>query len=191
MPMGIVNDNDFDKELGNLTPLPHVDSTKEPRVEGTIVDMTKGRGQGSVEVPDGLRKLIGQESVTNGRSSALAIANQFGISPSSVSAYTEGARSTATIDTKPNISVINDAKLRVQSKARNRLMTALNSLTKEKIESARARDISSIAKDMSAVIRNMEPEKAQNPLGAGGPTFVFYSPQVRHEEVFEVIHVKE
>jgi len=44
---------------------------------------------------------------------------------------------------------------------------------------------------MSAVVKQME--EVDNPLGKdkGGPTFVFYSPQFRKEEVFDVIVAKE
>jgi len=183
MPMGIVSDKDFESALNDATP-----SQNPPPVQ--IVDMEKGRGKGNVEVPEGLRKIIGEESVINGRASALEIASGFGIGPSSVSAYSHGAHSTASIDVRPDIDNLNAAKLRVAKKARNRLVMALNSLTQEKIDGAKAKDIAGVAKDMSAVIRSMEPEgPKQN--GNGGPTFIFYSPNIRKEEVFDIVHVKE
>jgi predicted transcriptional regulator len=189
MPMGIVSDKDFESALNDATPsqnpspLPSI-----PSVE--IVDMDKGRGKGNVEVPSALRQIIGEESVINGRASALEIANSFGIGPSSVSAYSHGATSTASIDTQPNLTHLNDAKLRVAKKARNRLVMALNSLTQEKIDGAKAKDIAGVAKDMSAIIRNMEPDTPKL-NGSSGPTFIFYSPQMRSEKVFDVVRVKE
>jgi predicted transcriptional regulator len=186
MPMGVVSDLDFRVELENLTP-----NNGDRKSLAIIQDIEKGRGQGNVEVPDGLRKVIGDESISNGRNSAVELANNFGISPSSVSAYSNGARSTATYDERPDLSVINQAKERIAKKARNRLVLALNSLTAEKIEASKARDISSVAKDMSAVVRNMEPEIPKVNGGNAGPTFIFYSPQMRSEKVFEVVHVKE
>lgn len=183
MPMGIVSDKEFESALKDSTPLPE-------SLPVAIVDMEKGRGKGNVEVPDGLRKIIGEESAIQGRQSALEIANNFGISPSSVSAYANGSTSTASYDNQPGLAALNDAKLRVAKKARNRLVMALNSLTKEKIESAKAKDIAGVAKDMSVVIKSMEPEgPKQN--GNGGPTFIFYSPQFRKEEHFDIVHVKE
>ena len=183
MPMGIVSDKEFERALEDATP------PQNPIIP-QIVPMEKGRGKGNVEVPDGLRKIIGEESAIEGRASALEIANNFGISPSSVSAYSQGATSTASIDTQPNLSHINEAKLRVAKKARNRLVMALNSLTQEKIDSAKAKDIAGVAKDMAAVIRTMEPEGPKT-NGNSGPTFIFYSPQMRREEVYDIVRVKE
>lgn len=183
MALGIVSDDEFESEISSLT-------TPFTTPKATVVNMEKGRGKDNVEVPDSLRKIIGEESAINGRESALDMANKFGVSPSSVSAYSAGAHSTSTIDEQPNLPHINNAKQRVAKKARNRLVMALNSLTQEKIENSRAKDIAGIAKDMSAVIKTMEPEVAR--FGGGsGPTFVFYSPQVRSEKVFDVVHVKE
>ena len=188
MPMGIVSDKDFDKALNDVTPCPPM-----PLGRGTgvaIVPINKGRGEGNVEVPEGLRKIIGEEAAVNGRQSALEIADKFGISPSSVSAYTHGSTSTSSYDQQPNLTHINEAKLRVAKKARNRLVMALNSLTAEKIEAAKAKDIAGVAKDMAAVIKTMEPEGPKT-NGNSGPTFIFYSPQMRREEVFDVVRVKE
>jgi len=195
MPMGIVSDKDFQAELGNLTPCPPIHpSMIPPTIEkepiGIVEDMNKGRSIGGVEVPESLRKLIGDESVVSGRASALELANQFGISPSSVSAYSNGANSTASYDDQPNLPVINNAKLRIAKKARKRLLISLNALTEDKINSAKVKDISGVAKDMSAIIKNMEPPAPVN-NDRGGPTFIFYSPQMRNEKVFDVIHVKE
>lgn len=185
MPMGIVSDKDFDKALEDVTPCPPLPIGKG----AAIVPVSKGRGS-NPEVPDGLRKIIGEESAINGRASALEIADKFGISPSSVSAYANGSTSTASYDNQPNLSHINDAKQRVAKKARNRLVTALNALTQEKIESAKAKDIAGVAKDMAAVIRTMEPEQVKTG-GNSGPTFIFYSPQMRREEVYDIVKVKE
>jgi len=191
MPMGIVSDKDFEKALGDVTPCPPLPTRESGKEIAVIIDTTKGRGLGNIEVPEGLRKVIGEESAINGRASALDLADRFGVSPSSVSAYNHGSNSTASYDEQPNLGIINDAKSRVAKKARNRLVMALNSLTKEKIESAKAKDIAGVAKDMAAVIRTMEPEQPKLNGGNTGPTFIFYSPQMRSEKVFDVIQVKE
>jgi predicted transcriptional regulator len=151
----------------------------------------KGRGVGNVEVPDALRKVIGEESAINGRSSALDIAKVFGISPSSVSAYDEGATSTATIDVTPNRSHINQAKERVVRRARSKLMVALSNLTPQKIAEAKARDIAGIAKDMAVVIKTMEPESDKSKDNDNRPQFVIFAPQQINENKYETIYVKE
>lgn len=181
--MGIVSDKEFESALNDATPSPSPVPVK-------IIDMEKGRGKGNVEVPSALREIIGEESAINGRASALEIANQFGVSPSSVSAYANGSTSTASYDNQPGLIKLNDAKLRVAKKARNRLVMALNSLTQEKIDGAKAKDIAGVAKDMAVVIKSMEPEGPKN-NGNSGPTFIFYSPNIKREEHFDVVHVKE
>lgn len=188
MPMGVVSNKDFEKELNNLNPCPALPLGNGKAV---IQRIDKGRGEDNLQVPEGLRKLIGQESVTSGRASALELASGFGISPSSVSAYSQGAHSTASYDERPDVQHINSAKIRIATRARNKLTLALNSLTKDKIDSAKAKDIAGVAKDMSAIIRNMEPDTNKSNGGNSGPTFIFYSPQMRNEKVFDVIHVKE
>jgi hypothetical protein len=192
--MGVVSDKEFDSELTKLDKgqSPREESNSVPKIEGTVVDVTRGRPTGSTSVPNGLRRIIGDESTVNGRQSAVELAQSFGISPSSVSAYGVGATSTASYDERPNSSVINSAHDRISKKARGKLMKALNHITDEKLGMTNARDLSGIVKDMSAVIRNMEPEKEKLPgTGNSGPTFVFYSPQVKKEETFDVVYAKD
>lgn len=194
MAMGIVSDKDFDSELSRVSDKKQGESKAiNPVITGEIQDVSRGRGEGSTSVPDGLRKIIGEESVVNGRQSAIELAQSFGLSPSSVSAYANGATSTSTYNDRKNLPALNEARIRVQSRARNKLMKALSHLTSEKLGEAKARDLAGIAKDMSAVIKNMEPEKESQLKDAnnGGPTFVFYSPQFRDERHFETVVVKE
>ncbi len=192
MAMGIVSDSDFDNEVGKLNSSNH-SSNGNGKSIAVIKEVEKGRGNGNKEVPDSLRKLIGEESAITGRASALELADNFGIKPSSVSAYNNGSRSTATYNNQPDLTELNAARLRVAKKARNRLNLALNYITEEKLEVAKVKDLAGVAKDMSVVIRNMEPETPKNPgeNGNGGPTFVFYCPQFRKEEVFDIVRVKE
>lgn len=193
MAMGIVSDKEFDDDLSKVGATQIIDPTSHEFARTDIAkiqDLERGRGTGNVQVPEGLRKIIGEESAINGRESALDLADRFGVSPSSVSAYNQGARSTASYNDRPDISHITEAKLKIAKKARNRLVLALNSITQDKIEAAKIKDISGVAKDMSAIIRNMEPEHPTN-NGQNGPTFIFYSPQFRSEQHFDTVTVKE
>jgi len=194
MPMGIVSDSDFDLEKSKLN------STQEPQsipprpVTGQVVDKpSPGRGAGNVEVPNGLRKLIGETSDLDGRQEALELARQFGISPSSVSAYANGSTSTSSYDKTPNQPHIDTARNRVSNRARARLMSALRHITDEKLGSTSARELAGVARDMSAIIKNMEPDTPKSPNGNGdkGPTFIFYSPQLKKEEHYDVVRVQE
>ena len=159
---------------------------------GKIVEINKpGRKNGDNNVPDSLRKLIGSESIESGRKDALNLASHFGISPQSASAYSHGSTSTTSYnEPSPTLSNhVNNARERVIKKSRSKLLLALNNLSQEKIESSKARDIASIAKDMSAVIKNMEDKTIQSVHE--GPKFIFYSPSFRDERNFDIINVKE
>lgn len=183
MPMGIVSDKDFENEDSKLNP--------QPKPKSEVITIEKGRGN-NPEVPNGLRNIIGETAITDGRASALDLAKQFGLSPSSVSAYTQGATSTATYDVRPNEGVIRNTKEKIGKIARGKLMKALRNITDDKLESTSARDLSGIAKDMSAVVRNMEEEQSvKNNTVNTGPTFVIYSPQFKKEEHFDVVTAKE
>jgi hypothetical protein len=185
MPMGIVSDKDFEKEVDNSVP------SKESPVTTVIEPINRGRGAGNVEVPDSLRAVIGDEAITNGRQSAVELATRFGISPSSASAYGVGATSTSSYAERPNGKVIKEAKERIAKRARGKLMRALNKITDDKLESANAKDLAGIAKDMSAIVKTMEPDDRGIPQNNNGPTFVFYAPQMRSEEQYAVVHTKE
>lgn len=185
MPMGIVNDKDFDNELNNL-------NKPKPQPKAVIIDPPDlGRPKGGLEVPNGLRNLIGADAIENGRASALELAKNFDISSSSVSAYTNGATSTATYDKKPNGNEIQKVKDRISKRARVKLMDALRHITDDKLTSAKARDLAGIAKDMSGIVKSMEESNGPNGPGGEGPTFIFYSPRIRNEESFKVIDIQE
>jgi hypothetical protein len=199
MSIGIVSDEDFLKELNHITPsrirVPspvHTPEVLEKETPSTTP--TRGRGIGSVGVPESLQKIIGEESVINGRASALELAAQFGISASSVSAYSKGATSTATINTpKPAIlEHINKSRRRSIKRASEVLNSALSAITQDKLDYTDARDLSGIAKDMSAIIKNLEPPSdAMSALEGRGPQFVVYAPTFRDERSFDTITVTE
>ena len=188
MAIGIVTDDDLQSELDRLNGV-----RKTPEVQ-IVEKETPGRNEGDVNVPDSLRQIIGETSVLEGRQSALALAEMFNISPASVSAYAKGATSTATYDTptKSILSHINKSRQRSIKKAQSKLNAALDGITPEKLESVNAKDLSSIAKDMSVVIRNLEPQK---PEGDGEdkntPQFVIFAPQFRDERSFPTMVVQE
>lgn len=200
MAMGIVSEKEFDSELNSLNTNKDKSQREESNSTPTnitnsveIKDMNKGRGVGNVEVPNALRNLIGQATITGGRQEAVELAKHFGISPSSTSAYAKGANSTSSYEDRPNAGIISNAKQRVSRKARAKLILALNKLSESKLDDAKARDLAGIAKDMSVVMRNMDDNTNSNPDSSAkaGPTFVFYSPQIRKEETFDAVFAKE
>jgi len=190
MGMGIVSDKDFDSALVDC-----VNPKPKSVPVAQIVDITRpGRKEGDVNVPDSLRQIIGDTSVTDGRQEAVSLAKNFGISPSAASAYAHGATSTASYDEQPNKSTITGAKERIAKKARAKLMLALTNLTPDKLASAKARDIAGIARDMSQVMKNVEPDSPGINGGVntgGGPAFVFYAPQTRDEKSYDIVQAKD
>lgn len=192
MPIGIVSDEDFMREMSAYEKKEPV----SPVVTPEIVEMERpGRSTGDVNVPDALRQIIGEEAVINGRQSALGLAGMFGISPSSVSAYAKGATSTASYDSpKPAIiSHINKSRARASKKAARVLDSALGAITQEKLDYTDAKELAGIAKDMSVIIKNLEPPSdpsSDNPQ-SNQPQFVIFAPQFRDERSFDHITVQE
>jgi predicted transcriptional regulator len=189
MSIGIVSDDEFLRELEKIS------GTKKEVLVPEIIDIEKpGRAEGDVNVPDALRKIIGEDAVINGRQSALGLAGMFGISPSSVSAYAKGATSTASYDSpKPAIlNHINKSRARASKKASHVLNSALSAITQDKLDYADATDLSGIAKDMSVIIKNLEPKESVTPINnESTPQFVIFAPQFRDERSYDTIQVTE
>lgn len=190
MPIGIVSDDDFFRELSK-----HGSNERVKTPEVVVEEIpSKGRADGDVNVPDALRQIIGEEAVINGRASALEIASQFGISSSSVSAYTKGATSTTSYNTpsKSIISHINKSRARASKKAGKVLSAALEAITQDKLDYADATDLSGIAKDMSVIIKNLEPTPEPTSVNdANAPQFVIFAPTFKQENSYETITVNE
>lgn len=183
MPMGVVSDDDFFKELDrNRVRVPEVVIEPENK---------PGRKEGDNNVPDSLRKIIGETSVLEGRQEALALAKMFGVSESSVSAYAKGATSTTSYN-EPKKSIadyIRNRKDRLTKKALRVMHNSLDSIP-EDLSNQDPRNLAAIAKDMSAIVKHLEPEQEGAKLGDGNQ-FIFYSPNFTKEEHYETIHVNE
>lgn len=188
MSIGLVEDDQFNLELERLQ------GKKESHPIVQIVEESHGRSSGDVNVPDALRQIIGETAVIDGRQAGVRLAREFGISPSSVSAYAKGATSTTTYDspTKSIISHINKSRQRAVKRASVTLNQALGSITQEKLDYADAKDLSSIAKDMAVIIKNLEPPTVvADTSQTSTPQFVIFAPQFRQENSFEHITVNE
>lgn len=174
---GIVSDELFEAQLSEL---------KNPKAK--VVNIQRGRGSAK-EVPIELKKLIGSEGIAGGSNGELSKA--FGVSESSVSAYKHDASSTSSYN-EPNgeLKRANDeVRTEIIGKSREKLLAAIDSITTEKLNDSKARDAASVAKDMSAVIKNMEP---QNPNGGNtlNQQFVFHVPAPKQESDFETVEEK-
>lgn len=185
MPMGIVSDEEFETELRD---------SSRPVVMPEILPMPNlhGRSAGDVNVPNFLRELIGSTSEIDGRAEALQLADQFGISPSSVSAYANGSTSTASMHKQPNLDKINRAKHVIGVAARNKIRRALANITEPKLATAKPAELATIARQLAGVVKDMEPEGPKG--GEGGkdkPQFVVFAPQFREENHYATVVARE
>lgn len=184
--MGIVSDEEFERERKNSDP-----EFKSPPVIAEIVEMNNpGRSPGDTNVPDSLRKIIGGEAIENGRQSALQLARNFGISESSVGAYTQGATSPNSYNQRPNNEFLSGIRNKITKKASKKLITAIDSLTDEKIMNSKAITIANIAKALSGIVKDMTPEmeNLDKPIP---PQIVVLAPTVHKEDRYEMIFAKE
>ncbi len=178
MPLGVLSDEQFESELNSHN-----------KVSVTIIEQHKGRGNTNA-VPESLRKVIAEEALNGTRADKLE--EIFDVSPSSISAYKQGATSTSSYN-QPDKELknhTNNIKDIITGKARSKLLKALDSITDEKLQNAPLKVLSSVAKDMSGVVKDMEPDVIESKQD-NGPSYVIYAPQFRDERSFEVIRVKE
>jgi hypothetical protein len=179
--MGIISDDEFARQLDELE---NGKSIPEPEVRpAVVVDINRGRGHTN-ETPESLRKIIGETALEG--ASVHSISEAFQISPSSISAYKAGATSTASYH-KPDQELVkhtNNVRSKIADKATKRIMLALKEITPERVKDAKLKDISALAKDMSAVVKNIEPQTATQ---INAPTYMIYAPRVRKEDEFEVV----
>jgi ABC-type bacteriocin/lantibiotic exporter with double-glycine peptidase domain len=187
MAMGIVSDDEFEKELNRI---PSTDKPSIPDVE--VIPMpTKGRNIGDNNVPNSLRKIIGETSEIEGRQSALELASHFGLSPASVSAYSNGSTSTDSMKKQPNLPHINNAKVRIAKIATKKLFKSLNAITEDKLQDAKPEVLAQVARNMSAIVKEMEPEQPKDSSEKTAPQFVVFSPQIRDERHYEITVARE
>lgn len=179
MPLGILTDDQLEAEL--------IGNDKKQNTNARIVDQKPLGRNGKEEVPESARKLIGEMAI-NGASPEI-ISKEFGISPSSISAYKNGATSTATYN-QPDPQLkdhVTEARNKIVKRARRKLLMALDNIDDEKLSDCKPRDLAGIAKDMSAVIKNMEPEKSEN--NNNGTQFIFLVPPMKKESDYPTIDV--
>lgn len=147
-----------------------------------VVDIERGRGHVPA-VPQGIRQLIAQEAIEG--ATAKELSEVFDVSPSSISAYKNSATSTATYHKPdPNLQRANARVIaNITFKARGRMLAAIEQITDARLASAKLQTISSVARDMSSVIRNLEPTTSS----VQNNQILVYKPRLKEEEEFEVI----
>lgn len=196
MGMLVVDDNDFEYQVNNTcvpsTVTNPVTKPVEPKISEVLPARPRGRGKHNVEVPNALRQLIGGTSFNEGRGEAVALAREFGISPQSASAYAHGATSLASYNSPSvvNSNHIQKVKDNISKRAQKKLKLALTHIDDEKLGASSAKDLSGVAKDMSIIVKAMEPTPTTI-AGANAPQFIIYSPTVVDEKHFETVIINE
>ena len=186
--MGIVSDEEFDKAISQASPRKKNERALD---NATILDIKKGRGEGKTNTPDIVRETIAKCAL-EGEGTGSEIARAFGISQSSVSAYKVGAHSTNSYH-EPDQDLISKVlrhKATISKRAAKLTLKALANITEEKLEATKAVDLSTIAKNMSTIIADMEP-KQNEPHQQNNVQFVFMAPRVKNIEEYRTIHVAE
>jgi hypothetical protein len=181
MPIGIVNKNDYEQEVNNKNkPIP---------ARSVIIDsVPKGRGD-KPETPEEIRNVIAQEALLG--ASPKELSREFNISPSSISAYKNGATSTTTYNEgdkklKNKNQIFRD---RIVRKAGRLSLTALDSIAPEDFADATLSEKVNAAKQMSSIVKDMLPEK-DNSRG-NNAQFIFFAPAQKQEDYYDVITVNE
>lgn len=177
MAMGIVSHSDLDAELETLS--------KRPVIQHVVQE--RGRGNTNA-IPDSLKQVIAEESI-NGVP-AKEINQVLGVSLSSISAYKNGATSTASYNIPdPKLKKNNNlVRERILSKSRKKLLLALDSITGEKIEKASLKELTSLSAGMASVIDKVEPK---DDAKVSIDKLMIYAPRVRDEQSYDVIEVRE
>lgn len=176
--------------LGIVSPEDFEQSIKQAEIKPAKIEKkdTPGRKEGDKNVPEAIRKTIAEEALLGSKSEALA--ELFQVSKQSVSAYKNGANSTSTYN-EPNRELanhVNGAKERIISRSSKKLNLALGKLTSDKMDDCSARELAGIAKDMSAIIRNMTPD--EEPGGQqNNIQFVVFAPPMKSEEDYNSLQV--
>lgn len=208
MPLGIVSNTDYEKDLNPSKNISQPEEIREGEVEnssesnssdkpeeitgGLETIAATGRGLGNNGVPPSIRKIVGDSAIEEGSAAAQAIGKFLGLSKSSVSAYARGATSTATYN-KPDADLeshLLNTRRKISKKASGKLFKSLNVIDDDSLAKLDALQASTVAKNMAAIIKHMEPEQRNGPT-INGPVITFYAPHIVAEEQFDVINVNE
>jgi hypothetical protein len=183
MALGIVNDDVFESEL------------KQERIPVGEIKLPKplGKPEGTPNTPDSIRKLIGDNALTEGRPDTLALADALGISSGTVSAYTNGATSLRTYDKdNPLKDFLAGRRRTIAKRASSAVLRAIEGIDDEKLSASKAVELASIAKALSGVVKDMLPEEKNNNTNVNTAVkLVVHVPQQTKEESFDVITVNE
>lgn len=204
MGLGICSDKDFESELINSSvdysqlrqrPSNSMDDvTNTEVISPTILPMNpQGRISDVNNVPQSLRKILGETVATEGLRSAMQLADSFGgISQPTLSTYARGEVSPHSKTNASNdmFEYVNGRKTKITKRALNKLNLAMSLIDENKLLGCDAKELSTVAKDMAQIVKHMEPA-AKETETKDPVQFHFYAPVVKNEAHYETIVAKD
>ncbi len=184
MAIGVVTHSDFEQEMLSLG----IGRDLENKVNEEVRLLVHGRGN-KAATPVGIQILVAEEKALGAPSKELEEA--FDVSASSVSAYGNGATSTASYDTpKPElVNAINATNDKIAVVATRKLMRALDAITDNKVDDLGPLKAADLASKMSNVIKNTRVD-ADDRKDSGVKIIVF-QPRIKEEDEYQTIQVIE
>lgn len=186
MPLGFISNEELASEMNRFGIAP---SGEEQPARADIIEFkqtTRGRGNKS-STPESVRAFIASEAIAGASPDVLS--EELNISKSSISAYKNAATSTASYN-NPDENLareINNVRARIIGPAQAKIISAINSITEEKLNGSKARDAASIASAMSTVVKNLSPELGKE----SSVKIAIFAPRKSEEEDYEIITVNE
>lgn len=186
--IGVADNESFQAELDRLT-----NKTSDKKIDvlpsnEKVVDINRGRTEGRTEISQEARAFISGEVLSGAR--ANDVAKAFGVSESSISAYKKDATSTSSYH-KPDkeLSELNDAsRRRIVGPAQQTLIDAIEAITPEKLNGSKVNVASAVARDMSSIIKNMQPDAGST---VNNNQVIIYKPRMKEEDDYIEMQVNE
>lgn len=212
MPLGIVSDSDFESEINNSgvdiinSTVNKNEVTSEPRtsnpsseliqeenpiITSDVLTMKRvGRHNDVNNVPMSLRKVLSEEHAVNGFQNAKKLADSLGgLSQPTLSTYGRGQVSNGQSN-DDMLNYLNGRKTKISKRALNKLNLALSLIDEDKMLGCDVKELSSVAKDMAIVAKQMEPsvkeDEKKDPV-----QFHFYSPTIKQENHYDTVVAKD
>ena len=173
MPLGILSEEAFQIEAERF----HVSE----------IEIKHGRGP-KEETPSNIRQFIASEAISGADVSTLS--ENFNISKSSISAYKNGATSTASYhnEDKELIKALERTRSAIIGPAQEKLMAAIAAITPDKLSESKVNVASAVARDMSSINKNISPEVQGQSIQNN---IMVFKPRMKEEDDYEVIQVLE
>ncbi len=176
MALGIVPDDVFEKEV-------------EQYLNGHVIEkVNRGRPENALNVPETLKRVLGDTAIEAGLPAATELAKTFGVSRTQVNEYSNGQTGRFNPDHFLT-QHINKTKQRIAKKAAGVTKRALMQITDEKLEQSSAPELASVARAAAAIVKDMTPESSASP-NSQTVQFVIHRPARSEEKNYPVIDIE-